>query len=106
MAEGGGARMARMRRTGRVLATIAELGERGWGPSNREVADRTGIRDLEADPAEMSRVLWCMEALELIENTNHRLVKGGPNAWRLTPKGTQLHRRILAEAERRPAGSV
>jgi hypothetical protein len=89
---------SRVHRTGCVLTAIAELGERGWGPSNREVADRAGIRDLRADPAEMSRMLWCMEALELIENATHGELRGAqPNAWRLKPKGEHVCRKLEAQ---------
>jgi hypothetical protein len=87
-------RMSRMHRTRSVLAAIDELGERGWGPSNREIADRVAIRGLQADPLEMSHVLWCMEALELIENTTRGYIKGAPNAWRLKSKGEQVCREL------------
>jgi hypothetical protein len=79
-----------------VLRAIAELGGRGWGASNREIADRAGIRELQADPLQMSRLLWCLEALELIENTNRGELCGGPNAWRLTAKGVQVQRELEA----------
>jgi hypothetical protein len=88
---------ARTYRTSCVLVAIAELVERGWGPSNREVAERTGIRELKADPLQMSRLLWCLEALELVENTTHGQRGGVPNAWRLTPKGAQLQRELEAQ---------
>jgi hypothetical protein len=78
-----------------VLVAIAELAGRGWGASNREIAERTGIRELRADPLQMSRLLWCLEALELIENTTHGQ-RGVPNAWRPTPKGVQLQRELEA----------
>jgi hypothetical protein len=86
----------RTQRTSCVLATIAELAERGWGASNREIAEHTGIRELKADPLQMSRLLWCMEALELIENTTHGQRGGVPNAGRLTAKGVQLRRELEA----------
>jgi hypothetical protein len=89
-------RDARAYRTSCVLKAIAELGDRGWGPSNREIAERTGIRELKADPLQMSRLLWCLEALELIENTTRGQRGGVPNAWRLTAKGAQLQRELEA----------
>ena len=93
----------RTRRTLCVLAAIAGLGEREWGASNREVAERAGIRELEADPPQMSRLLWCLEALELIENTTHRQFRGGPNAWRLTTKGREVQRELEAQGASVPA---
>jgi hypothetical protein len=84
--------LVRIRRTSCVLKAIVELGRRGWGPSNREIAERAGIRELKADPLQMSRLLWCLEALELIENTTRGELRGGPNAWRLTAKGVQMQR--------------
>jgi hypothetical protein len=80
-----------------VLTAIAELAGRGWGASNREVAERAGIRGLQADPAQMSRVLWCLEALQLIENTTRGQLRGGPNAWRLNAKGAQVQRQLARE---------
>ncbi len=102
MVEQTGAHVLRLRRTLCVLAAIAALGGRGWGASNREVAERAGIRGLEADPPQISRLLWCLEALELIENTAKGHVKGGPNAWRLTAKGEQ----VLRATEVRAAGNA
>jgi hypothetical protein len=81
-------------RTLSVLTAIAALNERGSDPSNREVAEHTGIRGLEADAPQLSRVLWCLEALELIENTARGQVKGWPNAWRLTAKGEGVRREL------------
>jgi hypothetical protein len=83
-----------------VLAAIAELAGLGWGASNREVAERAGIRELQANPSQMSRLLWCLEALELIENTTHRHLRGAqPNAWRLTAKGEDVQRELEAQGE-------
>lgn len=87
----------RTSRTLCVLAAIAGFGGRGWGASNREVAERAGIKELEADPLQMSRLLWCLEMLELIENTTRGQLRGGPNAWRLTTKGVQVRRELEAE---------
>jgi hypothetical protein len=87
----------RTSRTLCVLAAIAGFDGRGWGASNREVAERAGISELEADPLQMSRLLWCLEMLELIENTTHGELSGGPNAWRLTTKGVQVRRELEAQ---------
>ena len=84
--------MRRTRRTLCVLDTIAELTERGFRPSNREVAERSGIAALATDPPAMSRLLWCLETLGLIENTVGGQVNGRPNAWRLTAKGEAVRR--------------
>jgi predicted ArsR family transcriptional regulator len=83
-------RVRRTRRTLCVLDAIAELGERGFGPSNREIADAVGISELKAHPHQMSRILWCLETLGLIENTVSGQVNGRPNAWRLTAKGDEV----------------
>jgi hypothetical protein len=95
-------RDVRTYRTSCVLKAISELGRRGWGPSNREVAERTGIRELKADPLQMSRLLWCLETLDLIENTTRGELRGGPNAWRLTAKGAQVQGELEAQVETGP----
>ena len=64
-------------RTARVLEGIAELGGRGSGPSNREVATFAGI----ADPGQISKLLRRLERLGLLRNTGAGHAKGEPNAW-------------------------
>ncbi len=69
-------------RTVRVLSVIAEQP----GASNREIAAGSGI----ADDAQISRMLYRLAQLGLIEN---RLPgRANPNAWQLTQRGTQIER--------------
>jgi DNA-binding MarR family transcriptional regulator len=75
-------------RTGRVLTAVAELGGRGSGPSNREIADAAGI----SDEGQISKLLKRLEGLGLIENHGPGHPSGMPNAWQLTAKGTELQR--------------
>jgi hypothetical protein len=100
----------RTRRTLCVLDTIGNLTPaqpaQGIGPSNREVAERTGIRELKGDPLQMSRLLWCLETLDLIENTTHGQPRGGPNAWRLTAKGEAVRRGTERALRSPPEGSI
>jgi AcrR family transcriptional regulator len=70
-------------RTARVLDTIASEGGRGSYPSNRHIADASGI----ADEGQMSRLLRRLEGCELIENQGEGHAKGEPNAWALTERG-------------------
>jgi AcrR family transcriptional regulator/DNA-binding MarR family transcriptional regulator len=73
-------------RTIRVLLAIGELGEQGSHPSNRQVADASGIRD----QGQVSKLLARLEHLGLIEKAAHPQVKGEPNAWRLTERGAEV----------------
>ncbi len=69
-------------RTVRVLSAIAEHP----GSSNREIAAGSGI----ADDAQISRMLYRLAQLSLIEN---RLPgRANPNAWQLTQRGVQIER--------------
>jgi AcrR family transcriptional regulator len=77
-------------RTARVLGCIAELGERGSGPSNRAVAERAGVTDL----GQISKLLRRLERLGLALNTGGGHQSGAPNAWQLTPLGAQVARRV------------
>jgi len=72
----------RTRRTLCVLDAIAELGERGFGPSNREIADAVGISELKAHPHQMSRIP-CRGACCCV--SGHRIVtfvRGLLHLWR------------------------
>ena len=60
-------------RTARVLATILDVP----GASNREVADRSGIRDA----GQISKLLGRIANVGLIENQGCRLAGGTSNAW-------------------------
>jgi DNA-binding MarR family transcriptional regulator len=70
-------------RTVRVLRAIAALGGQGSGPSNRQVADASGV----ADPGQISKLLARLEHLGLIENSGGPPARGERNVWRLTAKG-------------------
>ena len=77
-------------RTARVLACIAELGERGSGASNRAVAESAGVTDL----GQISKLLRRLERLGLAVNTGGGHQSGAPNAWELTPLGRQVAQRL------------
>lgn len=90
---GGGARdplrgldMRLTYRTLRVLGAIAGQP----GASNREIAERAGVHD----QGQMSKLLGRLQRLALIENTGQGHAKGAPNAWSLTPTGTQIEQAI------------
>ena len=68
-------------RTVRVLLAIAETP----GASNRELADAAGV----ADQGQISKLLSRLKSLGLIENIGAGPVRGEPNAWQLTPKGSR-----------------
>jgi AcrR family transcriptional regulator len=70
-------------RTVRVLRAIAALCGQGPGPSNRQVADASGV----ADPGQISKLLARLQHLGLIENGGGPPARGEPNVWRLTAKG-------------------
>jgi AcrR family transcriptional regulator len=69
-------------RTLRVLVTIAEKP----GASNRQIADQAGV----ADQGQISKLLARLERLQLIHNNGEGQPHGEPNAWTLTPRGTQV----------------
>jgi AcrR family transcriptional regulator/DNA-binding MarR family transcriptional regulator len=77
-------------RTVQVLIAIAALGGRGGGPSNRQVADASGV----ADPGQISKLLARLEHLGLIEHDGGPPARGEPNVWQLTPKGAEIERTI------------
>ncbi len=75
-------------RTQMALAAVAELGERGSYPNNREVSEYMGV----ADQGQVSRLMMRLEAQGLSENTRDARsgqshTKGLAKAWRLTPAG-------------------
>jgi AcrR family transcriptional regulator/DNA-binding MarR family transcriptional regulator len=72
-------------RTHMVLATVAELSERGSDPSNRQISDAAGIRD----QGQISKLLARLEGHGLLENTGGQTA-GIPNAWHLTPRGEEI----------------
>ncbi len=73
-------------RTARVLEGVREHP----GGSNRQIADRAGI----ADPGQVSKLLRRLERLGLLENHGLGHSQGEPNAWKLTPLGGQVARRL------------
>lgn len=73
-------------RTVRVLLAIGALGGGGSCPSNRQVADHSGIRD----QGQISKLLARLEHLGLICNAGDARTKGEPNAWALTDKGAEV----------------
>ncbi len=73
-------------RTVRVLLAIAEQP----GASSREVADASDI----TDQGQMSKLLWRLEHLGLIETAVRHHGRGEPNAWSLTAKGREVARTI------------
>ena len=74
-------------RTARVLECI----ERRPAASNRDVAVEAGVKD----PGQISKLLARLERLGLAENIGEgAYAKGEPNAWQLTPLGTQVARRL------------
>jgi hypothetical protein len=77
-------------RTVRVLLSIAATP----GASNREVGAASGIDD----QGQISKLLSRLEKLGLIENSGAGQVRGAPNAWTLTQKGTEVERLIDGQA--------
>jgi len=73
-------------RTVRVLLAIGDLSGRGSYPSNRQVADRSGIRD----QGQVSKLLARLQQLGLVDNAVSPRIKGEPNAWRLTRHGAEV----------------
>jgi AcrR family transcriptional regulator len=69
-------------RTVRVLIAIADHPH----ASNREIATAAGI----ADQGQISKLLTRLQNLGLIHNNGQGPLKGAPNAWALTPKGTEV----------------
>ena len=70
-------------RTMRVLGVIKWLP----GASNREVADRAGVRD----QGQISKLLSRLSALGLIENASRDPSAHARNAWRLTAAGSAAY---------------
>jgi AcrR family transcriptional regulator len=79
-------------RTVRVLMAVAATP----GSSNRQVADGAGIKD----QGQISKLLARLQRLGLIENTGEGYARGGPNAWALTERGTEVHGAITEQSTR------
>jgi DNA-binding MarR family transcriptional regulator len=78
-----------MRLTYRTLRVLSVLAQRP-GASNRAVAERAGV----SDQGQVSKLLMRLSNLGLIENSGDGHTKGGPNAWRLTPRGQDVENAI------------
>jgi AcrR family transcriptional regulator/DNA-binding MarR family transcriptional regulator len=78
-----------MRVTYRTLRVLGVIAERP-GASNRQVATVAEV----SDQGQMSRLLTRLERLGLIQNDVPRQPTGEPNAWRLTPRGEEIHQAI------------
>jgi DNA-binding MarR family transcriptional regulator len=73
-------------RTQMVLAAVAELGERGSNPNNREVSELAGI----SDQGQISRLMIRLAEQGLLENTREQTHRGHAKAWRLTAAGKDV----------------
>jgi AcrR family transcriptional regulator len=80
-------------RTLRVLDAIATHP----GASNKVLGEVAGIND----QGQISKLLWRLQGLRLIDNVTGVSGQGGPNAWRLTEQGQMIHGRLES-----PRGSV
>jgi AcrR family transcriptional regulator/DNA-binding MarR family transcriptional regulator len=76
-------------RTIRVLAYIATHPQ----SSNRTIGEASGI----TDQGQTSKLLTRLTKLGLIENTGIGPTRGEPNAWTLTPHGTNIHNAITQQ---------
>jgi AcrR family transcriptional regulator len=76
-------------RTLRVLAAIAAEP----GTSNRQIADAAGVHD----QGQISKLLGRLERLGLVHNDGDGQPRGEPNAWTLTPRGTDIASTITAQ---------
>lgn len=74
-----------MRLTYRTLVVLATISTHP-GASNRQIADHAGIHD----QGQISKLLTRLQRLGLIHNNGHGQAHGEPNAWTLTPRGTQV----------------
>jgi AcrR family transcriptional regulator len=81
-----------MRLTYRTLRVLSVLAQQP-GASNRMVAEEAGV----ADQGQVSKLLMRLSNLGLIENDGNGHAKGGPNAWRLTPRGAEVENAIRIE---------
>jgi AcrR family transcriptional regulator len=82
-----------MRLTYRTLRVLSVLAERP-GASNRTVAELAGV----ADQGQVSKLLMRLCNLGLIQNSGNGHTKGGPNAWRLTPRGAEVEGAIRVDS--------
>jgi AcrR family transcriptional regulator/DNA-binding MarR family transcriptional regulator len=78
-----------MRLTYRTLVVLSAIAT-DPGASNRQIADRAGVRD----QGQISKLLARLHNLGLIHNTGQGQPTGEPNAWTLTPQGTQVQQAL------------
>jgi AcrR family transcriptional regulator len=78
-----------MRLTYRTLVVLSAIAT-DPGASNRQIADHAGIHD----QGQISKLLTRLQRLGLIDNTGHGQAHGEPNAWTLTPHGTEIQRAL------------
>jgi AcrR family transcriptional regulator len=83
-------RLLNIRLTYRTMRVLTAIGAQP-GSSNRQIGRVAGVEDA----GQMSKLLARLRELELIANTG-ALVKGTPNSWSLTLKGTEVHDAIVA----------
>ena len=81
-------------RTVRVLLAISELGGQGRGPSNRQIADASGVQD----QGQISKLLARLKHLGLIYNNGAGSARGEPNVWSLTHRGEEIEHTIRRQA--------
>lgn len=81
-------------RTMRVLTVVGAHSRGGPCPSNRQIADASGIRD----QGQISKLLSRLEHLGLVENVAEHRTKGEPNKWRLTERGSEVRGAIAGLA--------
>jgi AcrR family transcriptional regulator len=87
-------------RTLRVIQAVGELGARGRGASNREVAEHSGT----IDSAHTTRVLARLEGLGFIENGVPWPRRGEPNSWGLTAWGEAVWEAVQSAAAEEAEG--
>ncbi len=78
-----------IRLTHRTLAVIAAIASNP-GASNRRISRTAGI----ADQGQASKLLARLATAGLIQNSGDTHLRGGPNAWTLTPQGARVHAAI------------
>ncbi len=78
-----------MRLTYRTLLVLSAIAAHP-GASNRQVADTAGVHD----QGQISKLLGRLERLGLIANAGAGQPRGEPNAWTLTPRGTDVEQAL------------
>jgi AcrR family transcriptional regulator len=80
-----------MRVTYRTVCVLGAIAEEP-GASNRQVGEIAGVQD----QGQISKLLARLQKLGLVENAGLGQAAGEPNAWTLTPRGSDLYRAALA----------